>query len=61
METYEAIPIAEFDDLARRKQFREGPFISTLGDGYGEPYQPVRTVRGVLLDGRKVQAEKILA
>lgn len=56
--TFEELPIAEFDQLARTKQFAEGPHISTFGDGYGEPYQPERNVWGKLKDGRNVRSVK---
>jgi hypothetical protein len=54
----ETIPRAEFDNLARAKQFKTGPFISSFGDGPGEPYVPQehRSVWGVLKDGREVRA-----
>jgi hypothetical protein len=54
----EKIPIELFDDLCRRKQFSDGPHVSTFGDGPGEPYMPVRRVWGTLKDGRKVESEK---
>lgn len=55
---YERIPIAEFDRLAREKQFADGPYIDTFGDDYGEPYNPVLRVIGTLKDGRRVESEK---
>lgn len=54
----ELIPIEEFDNLARAKEFEDGPHISTFGDNCGEPYCPVKNVWGTLKDGRKVRAEK---
>jgi hypothetical protein len=53
------IPRDLFDHLARAKQFKTGPFISSFGDGPGEPYVPYknRSVWGVLKDGREVRAE----
>lgn len=55
---HEEIPIEEFDDLARRKMFEVGPYLSTFGDGYGDPYITERTVIGILNGGRKVRATK---
>ena len=52
------LPIAEFDQLARERQFQVGPFIETFGDGPYEPYNPSRRVWGILRDGRKVDSEK---
>lgn len=48
------IPKVEFDQLARDKKFKEGPFIA--GDEWAEPYQPHRSIRGVLLDGTVVES-----
>lgn len=59
MDEYERIDIAEFDRLARDKQFADGPHISTFGEGYGEPYDMARRVFGTLKDGRKVESEKV--
>jgi hypothetical protein len=55
----QTIPRDEFDQLARAKQFKVGPFISSFGDGPGEPYVPQehRSVWGVLKDGQEVRAE----
>ncbi len=58
MEEYIKLEIAEFDALARDEQFIEGPFISTHGDNYGDPYMPWRRVYGRLKDGRLVESEK---
>ena len=55
---YEQVSIADFDTLARKKKFSDGPHISTFGDGYGEPYQPERPVWGQLKDGRKIRSIK---
>ncbi len=55
---YVFLEIKEFDDLARRGEFQEGPFISGFGDGYGEPYCPTRRVWGTLKDGRRVESRK---
>lgn len=55
---YETISIEEFDRLARARQFADGPYISTFGDGYGDPYLESRDVFGTLKDGRKVAAVK---
>ena len=52
------LPIGEFDDLARAGGFEEGPFVSNFGDGYGEPYMPVRIVCGTLKGGEEVWAVK---
>ena len=52
------LPIAEFDQLARERQFQVGPFIETFGDGPYDPYIPSRRVWGILRDGRKVESEK---
>lgn len=54
----EQIPIAEFDRLARAKQFADGPFIDSFGDGHGEPYNPYRKVWGTLKDGREVESQQ---
>lgn len=53
----EKLSIEEFDKLAREKRFRDGPYIDTFGDGYGEYYVPVRRVWGTLDDGREVEGE----
>lgn len=47
-----------FDDLACAGRFADGPWISTFGDGPGEPYVPhrLRKVWGRLDDGRVVWA-----
>lgn len=44
---------SEFDDLARQKGFTEGPWVSSFGDGPGEPYVPManRSVWGVTPSG----------
>ena len=44
---------SEFDALARTGAFIDGPWVSSFGDGYGEPYVPLknRTVWGMLPDG----------
>lgn len=46
----------EFDALARAKQFSDGPYVSTFGDGEGEPYQPYRKLIGTLEDGTVVES-----
>lgn len=53
------IPRAEFDRQARAHEFNEGPYVSSFGDGYGEPYVPhsKRNVWGRLVDGSKVWAD----
>lgn len=53
----ELLPKAEFDTLARSKQFAVGPFGDTFGDGEGEPYNPYRQAFGKLNDGRLVYCE----
>ncbi len=55
---YEIIPREEFDDLARKEEFVDGPWISSFGDGPYDPYCPPshRWVRGTLRDGRNVKA-----
>ena len=45
---------SEFDQLARDRKFKEGPFIA--GDEWAEPYQPHGSIRGVLLDGTEVES-----
>ena len=52
------MPRREFDELARAHRFADGPWISSFGDGYGEPYVPhrFRHVWGRLDDGRTVWA-----
>ena len=57
-ESYKLISISEFDDLARKGQFLNGPFVSTFGDGYGEPYNPDRPVWGQLKTGEVVRSVK---
>jgi hypothetical protein len=52
------ILIKEFDKLCKEKKFKEGPFIETFGDGYGEPYNPNRYVKGVLKNNKKVWSVK---
>lgn len=58
MDGYDEIPIRAFDALARAGSFIDGPYRSTFGDGYGEPYVPDRQVFGTLNSGRKVCAIK---
>jgi hypothetical protein len=41
----------EFDNLCKEKKFVAGPAIETFGDGYGEPYVPIRQIFGKLADG----------
>ena len=54
----EQVPRGEFDGLARAGGFSVGPFISSFGDGPGEPYVPHknRNAWGTLLSGRSVWA-----
>lgn len=46
-----------FDCHARAKEFIEGPWKDTFGDGYGEPYNPKRYLHGTLNSGQKVKAK----
>ncbi len=54
---YESIAKTDFDSLAREKEFAEGPFMESFGDGYGDPYNPNRTIFGTLKDDRKVKSK----
>lgn len=47
----------EFDGYVRKKDFSEGPYRDSSGDGYGEPYNPRRQAFGTLNDGRIVFTE----
>jgi len=38
----------EFDKLTKEKQFRDGPYRETFGEGYGEPYNPFKQAYGQL-------------
>lgn len=58
LDGYTTIDIGEFDRLARKREFADGPHVSTFGDGPGEPYNPDREVWGTLKDGRKVKSVK---
>lgn len=58
-DSYEQLEISVFDALARAKEFVDGPWIETFGDGYGEPYNPDRVVYGRLKDGREVRSVKV--
>ncbi len=55
-DNHETISRDEFDRLTREDQFADGPYIEAFGDGYGEPYQPNRTMFGTLKDGREVKS-----
>lgn len=44
----------EFDAMCKQKVFVCGPAIDTFGDGYGEPYNPVRQAFGGLENGECV-------
>ena len=44
----EELTITEFNDLCRKKKFKEGPFTEDFGSGYGEPYSPEHYVWGTL-------------
>ena len=57
---YETITIEEFDKFCIEKAFKQGPEISTFGNGRYDPYCPKREVRGILNDGRKIRAVKHL-
>lgn len=48
-----------FDDLYRKKEFKEGegPHKDSFGSGCGEPYNPDRQAFGTLKDGRVVYCE----
>lgn len=48
----------EFDDLCKQKVFITGPAIETFGDGYGEPYNPIRQIFGKLPDGTCLITER---
>jgi hypothetical protein len=53
----ELIHRGDFDELARdRSLWSDGPWLSSFGDGPGEPYIPQRqrSVWGRLKDGRAV-------
>lgn len=56
--SHDPIDIEKFDQHARNGDFAEGPWKDSFGDGYGDPYQPHRTVWGTLKDGRKVRSVK---
>jgi hypothetical protein len=47
---------SEFDELVKNKQFSDGPYLDTFGDGYGEPYNPNRHAWGKLKNGKEVWA-----
>ena len=47
----------EFDGHAKSKDFEDGPYKDSFGDGYGEPYNPHRQAFGRLKDGRAVYCE----
>ena len=47
----------DFDKLVDGKTFADGPWVSTFGLGYGEPYRPYRQAFGKLRDGRGVFTE----
>jgi hypothetical protein len=51
-----SISRAEFDNICFAQGFRYGPFMSSFGDGPGEPYVPLsqRTVWGILKTGETV-------
>lgn len=55
------IPRDEFDAAVMANAFAEGPWVSSFGDGHGEPYVPLknRRVWGVLRDGGPVFAEGV--
>jgi len=53
------LPKAEFDQLCTDKQFVEGPFLDSFGDGPHDIYNPHRQAFGVLQDGRAVYCEAV--
>ncbi len=55
-ETFETVRFREFDLLANDEDWEDGPYRSSFGDGYGEPYNPNREVWGILQGGRRVQS-----
>lgn len=46
-----------FDSFSKRREFTDGPFKETFGDGYGEPYNPNRQAFGKLKNGNVVYCE----
>lgn len=48
---------AAFDALHAAGEFAVGPFKSSFGDGYGEPYNPYRQAAGITTDRRLVFCE----
>jgi hypothetical protein len=55
---HEEIPRADFDALARAKQFTVGPYQETQSTDYGAPYIAPLWLFGELRDGRKVKAKQ---
>jgi hypothetical protein len=47
----------EFDLFYKNKEFSDGPFKESFGDGYGEPYNPDRQAFGKLKSGLVVYCE----
>ncbi len=54
----EYIPIELFDKYAMEEMFVDGPYLESFGDGYGEPYNPIRQVYGTLRGDRPVFSVK---
>ena len=51
-QTGRRIKLSEFNALFKAGRLTDAK-ISSFGDGYGEPYQPVRTCWGIL-DGQEI-------
>jgi len=47
----------EFDLHLRNREFLEGPYEDSFGDGWNEPYNPNRQAFGKLTDGTVVYCE----
>lgn len=54
----EELSKADFDKLAKAKQFKVGPFMQEQGSEYGAPYIAPLWLFGQLKDGRKVKAKR---
>ena len=54
----EVLAKAEFDRLAKAKQFKIGPFSQEQPGFYGAPYIAPLWLFGQLKDGRKVKAKR---
>lgn len=53
----ELIKKEEFDFHYKKKEFIDGPFRDSFGDGYGEPYNPNRQAFGKLKKGNVIYCE----